>query len=540
MMMRGAAALAATLALLAALGTADSASATGETLDPAFSGDGIQTTDFGDLSFDYGADHGHGIAIQDDGKIVAVGSTGDGGIGERNHFAVARYKTDGTLDTNFSGDGRDTIDFAGRYEYASSVAIDSQDRIVVAGQAYIGTPGQATNQVALARYETDGDLDQTFSGDGRQTVGLYDLGGRGIGVAIQDDDKIVVAGAASVASCTGANDCVDFGLARLETDGDLDSTFSGNGRAVTDFPGADSNEGAVDVAIDSQDRIVAGGQYGFESPLEQDAAFARFDSDGDLDLGFSDDGMFVESGTPAVNAIAIDGTDQVVGIGTDFGDFSDVDFALARVTTGGALDPSFGQGGRLSIGFPGFSSWDEGYAVALQADGKIVAAGQTDEDQGGGLAFGVVRLTSSGQVDSAKVSTPFDSALAYDLAIDGDGKIVLAGTSHQTNTVFADKPDFTLVRYSSLGLPDTTPPETTITSAPQVETRRRSAWFEFTSDEPPSTFECRLDDDPFEACISPWRSNHLKRGRHKVRVRATDQSLNTDPTPDSHTWRVKR
>ena len=221
---------------------------------------------------------------------------------------------------------------------------------------------------------------------------------------------------------------------------------------MTDFPGADSNEGAVDVAIDSQDRIVAGGQYGFESPLEQDAAFARFDSDGDLDLGFSDDGMFVESGTPAVNAIAIDGTDQVVGIGTDFGDFSDVDFALARVTTGGALDPSFGQGGRLSIGFPGFSSWDEGYAVALQADGKIVAAGQTDEDQGGGLAFGVVRLTSSGQVDSAKVSTPFDSALAYDLAIDGDGKIVLAGTSHQTNTVFADKPDFTLVRYKLAGL----------------------------------------------------------------------------------------
>ncbi len=224
-----------------------------------------------------------------------MGSTGDGGIGERNHFAVARYKTDGTLDTNFSGDGRDTIDFAGRYEYASSVAIDSQDRIVVAGQAYIGTPGQAINQVALASLR-DGrrsrpDLQRRRPPDGRPLR----LRGAGHRRRDQDDDKIVVAGAASVASCTGANDCVDFGLARLETDGDLDSTFSGDGRAVTDFPGADSNEGAVDVAIDSQDRIVAGGQYGSESPLEQDAAFARFDSDGDLDLGFSDDGMFVES-----------------------------------------------------------------------------------------------------------------------------------------------------------------------------------------------------------------------------------------------------
>ena len=117
----------------------------------SFSGDGKQTTEFGPFA---GAS---GVAIQADGKIVAVGAGGGG-------FALARYNADGSLDTSFSGDGKQTTDF-GNFDGASAVAIQANGKIVAVGEV--------SGNFALARYNPNGTLDPSFSADGKQTTDFF-------------------------------------------------------------------------------------------------------------------------------------------------------------------------------------------------------------------------------------------------------------------------------------------------------------------------------------------------------------------------------
>ena len=155
-------------------------------LDPIFSADGEQTTDFGS-----GADIAGGVALQSDGKIVAVGQTGTG----QYDFALARYNPNGSLDPSFSGDGKQTTNFGGEFgiDVATAVAIAPDGKIVAVGR---GGPG---DDFALARYKPNGSLDPTFSGDGKQTTnfGSDDVA---TAVKIQSNGKIVVAGYAGGSS----------------------------------------------------------------------------------------------------------------------------------------------------------------------------------------------------------------------------------------------------------------------------------------------------------------------------------------------------
>ena len=159
--------------------------------DTTFSGDGEQTTDFG------GADGANGVGLQASGKIVAVGFTG-------NDFALARYNPNGSLDTTFSGDGRQTTDFGGS-DRANGVALKSTGRIIVAGG------GGASGDFAIARYNPTGSLDTSFSGDGKQTTDFGAGGERANAVALQGDGNIVAAG-----NALGADGTRDFALARYK------------------------------------------------------------------------------------------------------------------------------------------------------------------------------------------------------------------------------------------------------------------------------------------------------------------------------------
>lgn len=151
-------------------------------LDGTFSGDGRVTTDFG------ASDDATGLALQSDGKIVAVGGSGVYYSDERD-FAVARYNADGSLDTSFSADGRQTTDFGG-FDTAGGVAVQPDGKLVAAGA------GGAEDSFALARYQPDGSLDATFSGDGKQITVLGEFAWVG-GVALQDDGRILAVGRAT-------------------------------------------------------------------------------------------------------------------------------------------------------------------------------------------------------------------------------------------------------------------------------------------------------------------------------------------------------
>jgi uncharacterized delta-60 repeat protein len=319
-------------------------------LDTSFSGDGRQTTDFGE--FDYAS----GVALQGDGKIVAVGLTsGD--------FGVARYNPNGSLDTSFSGDGRQTTDFGG-LDGATGVALQGDGKIVVVGGA-----GGRFGDFALARYNPNGSLDTSFSGDGRQRTGgdLYEA----TGVALQDNGKIVVVGVGR-----GPNQTDDFALARYNPNGSLDTRFSGDGKLRTDFGGSDRANG---VALQGDGKIVAVGVAPGPSQTS-DFALARYNPNGSLDTSFSRDGrQRTDFGRfEGASGVALQGDGKFVAVGSASTGSLDDDFVLARYNPNGTRDTSFSGDGRQTTDFGGF---EQASGVALQEDGKIVAVGFTGEGQ---------------------------------------------------------------------------------------------------------------------------------------------------------------
>ena len=338
-------------------------------LDATFDTDGMLRTDIGGA-----LDQAQGVAIQSNGKIVAAGYAYTGSY---NDFAVVRYNTDGSLDTTFGTGGKVTTPIGVTDDQAEAVAIQSNGKIVVAGSSLNGSD----YDFALARYNTDGSLDTTFDGDGKLTTdfsGAYDYAWA---VAIQSNGRIVAAGSSTVG--TDQN----FALARYNTNGSLDGTFDGDGKLTTDFGSLE--EVAYGVAIQADGRIVAAGRSG--NGFSGDFALARYYTNGSLDTTFDTDGKVTTpfSGEDQARAVAIQPNGKIVTAGlTDSG--AGADFALARYYTNGSLDISFDGDGKV---ITPIAIYDAAYAVAIQSDGKIVAAGgSADVDQ---YDFALARYNSA-------------------------------------------------------------------------------------------------------------------------------------------------
>jgi uncharacterized delta-60 repeat protein len=206
-------------------------------LDNRFGGDGTVRTDFGPQAKDYVI----GATLQADGKIVAAGKSG------YQWFALARYRTDGSLDPSFGDRGRMRTSFGpGVRASADDVVVQADRKIVVAGWA-----GNDFVSFALARYRPNGTLDPSFGGDGRVRTGFGRSAEAAEGVAIQSDGKIVAVGMASYYRT--------FALARYLMDGSLDASFGNGGKVKTTFSG-DAWGSAV--AIQTDGRILAIGTVG--------------------------------------------------------------------------------------------------------------------------------------------------------------------------------------------------------------------------------------------------------------------------------------
>jgi uncharacterized delta-60 repeat protein len=385
------------VALLASLAFPAAAVAAAGDLDPTFSGDGKQTTDFG-----AGPSAAEAVVRQADGKIIVVG-------GADGNFLVARYNLDGSLDPSFSGDGRVQTNFTG-LDGATDVAL-RDNKIVVVG---FSTDNNDVGHFALARYNANGSLDTSFSGDGKQTTagGFFEA----TGVALQADGKIVAVGT------TGS----DFALARYNPNGSLDPSFSGDGKQTTDF--AFGVAGARGMAIQADGKIMAVGESlaGF--------ALARFNPNGSLDTSFSGDGLQTNDfgGAAAGRKVAVQGDGKIVAVGQGG---SGGDFALARYNPDGSLDPSFSGDGLQTTDFY-WEAADGARDVAIQANGRIVAVGA---GVGGptGTDFGLARYNANGSLDTSfsgdgRRRTSFtagrsSSDYVNGVALQGDGRIVAVG-----------------------------------------------------------------------------------------------------------------
>ena len=152
-------------------------------LDPNFGNKGVNLTDVSK-----GSDIGYGSALQEDGKIVLVGYANEGGKAD---WGLVRYGPNGHLDKTFGGDGKVVTKNSGEYEFASGVAIQSNGRIVVAGRAWRSGTG---DNFAVFRYKPNGILDKSWSGNGKTFTDFGSGNDTARDVAIQSNGKIVVAG----------------------------------------------------------------------------------------------------------------------------------------------------------------------------------------------------------------------------------------------------------------------------------------------------------------------------------------------------------
>jgi uncharacterized delta-60 repeat protein len=398
-------------------------------------------------------------AIQSDGKIIAAGPLVLWFPPGRSDtvFGVVRYNQDGSLDTTFGTQGIVTADLSDRVDIATALAIQSDGKIIAAGQAGTG-PGPFS--VALVRYNRDGSLDMGFGIGGKVITDFAGPYESALALAIQSDGRIIAAGVAyaSVLSTSG-----DFVLVRYESDGSLDRTFGIDGKVTTDWSGG--LDLAKALAILSDGKIVAAGDActsDYRQPCY--GALARYNKDGLLDTTFGVGGKVTTDvlETSRLNALAVQSDGKIIAAGFSQSAGSFADFGLVRYNDNGSLDTTFGSGGKVTTAF---GPWSDGiWAVSLQPDGKIVAGGDTLSGDdllsgvGSGSAFGLARYNRDGSLDTrfgigGKVKTelpPGRLASLRSLGIQRDGKIVALGEGWIDNDpwFFA----LELARYNTTGL----------------------------------------------------------------------------------------
>jgi len=344
------------------------------TLDTSFGGgDGRVTTNFTNRE-----DAVYGLAVQPDGKIVAAG---DAGFRTGNsRFALARYNGDGTLDTSFGGDGKVTTNWTSGNDPVSSLLLQPDGKIVVAG----GVAHNGRNpRLAVARYEADGTLDATFSGDGKVTTDATAAKDYANAVALQADGKILAGGIGQPRHVRGV-----FELVRYNANGTLDTTFSGDGALTTNFTRRDDSVQGIVVLSDTD--IVAGGIAGYGGNAR--FALARYNADGSREAAFGGgDGKVTTDITAGLDEawdIVLQPDGKVVAGGDAAGRGGR--FAAVRYLTDGTLDPTFGASGKAFVNFTRRD--DFAYGLTQQtADGNLVLAGGSGWG-GSNPKFAVARL----------------------------------------------------------------------------------------------------------------------------------------------------
>ena len=305
------------------------------------------------------------MKLQSDNKIVAVGYWKDST--NRSDFVVVRLNANGSLDTSFNGTGKLTIAFGTGEDVAESVVLQPDGKIVVAGYSFTG----AYRDFAVARINSNGTLDTTFSEDGKVTTDLLGNDDYAKAIAINKDGKIGVAGYSYGSSAA------DFAIVRYNANGSLDTTFSGDGKLVITL-GA-NNDNAIAIAFQNDNKIVVGGTYFSSNSARDDFAIVRLNVNGSLDTSFNGDGIFSTSigtsdDTPRAMKLQNDGKILLVG---DVRSGSYTDIGLIRVTTSGNLDTTFGTGG---ISRQAYGNGSVMYDIEISNSGNIYLCGHSDYD----------------------------------------------------------------------------------------------------------------------------------------------------------------
>ncbi len=370
----------------------------------------------------------HAIAVQADGKIVVAGETWNNSNVVED-FALARYNSDGSLDNTFGTNGFVVTDMQQSTDVVKAIAIQPDGKIVVAGHS----DNTFNYDFAVARYLANGTLDNTFGTNGKviKNFGSTDFG---LAMALLPNGKILVSGRAY----NGQNG--DFALIQLNSNGTFDNTFGTAGAMMADLFGEDESANAIAIQADGK-IVLAGDRYANNGSL---FAVARFNPDGSLDPSFSFDGKLstaIGTMSDVIYGVAIQTDGKIVAAGIS-NTAAISDFALARYLPDGTPDNSFSGDGQLTTNISS-NGGDYANAIAIQPDGKILAGGVVPGNNSIS-DFAVVRYLSDGSLDAtfgnngigiADFNTGNDKAKAMVLH---QGKIVITGSSDKNSqTAFA-------------------------------------------------------------------------------------------------------
>jgi uncharacterized delta-60 repeat protein len=295
------------------------------------------------------------VAIQSDGKLIAVGAID--GTTNASRAIIIRFLDDGTVDPTF-GDGGSVLFDPPAVTSLIAVAIDANDRIIV-----VGGTGQRDSRFLTQRYLANGVPDAAF-GSGGSAEDVFDSGTDvAVDLSLDSDGRLLVAGDVMPAMGTW-----DLGIAAYSTAGSRDPAYGANGLVTVGF-GEDVSIAGITKDPQGRAVVVGGSQNG--------AVLTRLGADGSLDMTFGTGGKVTETDHPGVGygAVATSG-DAILVVGTDVVAQMNFVVAVARYTSSGALDPSFGSGGfAATLPAPVSGYLQRGWDLAVQADGRIVVVG---------------------------------------------------------------------------------------------------------------------------------------------------------------------
>jgi len=331
----------------------------------------------------------HGTFLPD-GKYVVLGSLLGGGPSGQDFF-IARFNADGSPDTSFDGDGQVTVAVSPQEDVATGAAVQSDGKLVIAGYT---RNASANYDFAVVRLNDNGSQDTGFDGDGIKITVMPGSEDRADGVVIQSDGKIVLGGN-SFASGTQ-----NMMLARYNADGSPDTSFDGDGVSVATFSAGPTTGNGL--TIQSDGKLILVGALGTAGGFQNSVfGIARFNTNGSPDTSFGGTGlvpMDVRTGVPQQNGaevVLVQPDGKIVAAGATNNGPTNTDFAITRVNADGSPDNDFGTGGKVVNSSAGARD-DLAHAIAIQPDGKLLVAGASPRTD---TAFMILRFNTNGTLD---------------------------------------------------------------------------------------------------------------------------------------------
>jgi uncharacterized delta-60 repeat protein len=395
-------------------------------LDPTFGVRGVFTDSAGE--FNNAGTFGTVAALQSNGKIVVRGQIGFS-------TGIVRLNANGTLDSAFGVGGTVTSILGGNDGECQvmGLAIQTDGKIVVG----ISNLEQGFGPMfILARLNVNGGLDSTFGGAGVVETQIGSFGAVASVLALQPDGKILLAGGGA--------------MARYNSNGELDSTFGSGGIATILVTGPT----AIALQPDGKILLAAGGSVvAFSAPppgisfAQAAGIISRYDTNGSLDTSFGISGEAASVAVAGAIAVQTEGgcsSDCNILVGGTVDSLNNngnsIGFGLVRYSSSGSVDTTFGEGGAVTTTFAPTEPGATPFALALQTNGDIVAAGSAGEFASAGFVtqadFALARYSNAGALDTTfgfggEVTTSFgtNQAAIYALALQSDGKIIAVGTS---------------------------------------------------------------------------------------------------------------